>query len=67
MLTFNQLKKLKKLKLIKNKLFFFFFLLVGFGFCPLQCWSVFVSAGRARPAPTSLVTTLVLTLERPLM
>ena len=24
----------------------------------LHCWSVFVSAGRARPAPTSLVTTL---------
>ena len=36
-------------------------LFVGFHVFFLHCWSVFVSAGWARPAPTSLVTTLMIT------
>ena len=39
-------------------MFVFVFLAGQILFFPLKCWSVFVSAGRARPAPTSLVTTL---------
>ena len=68
MLTFNYFYYLKcksvsflpkkKLKIKNNNFFPPFFCASRFLFFSLPCWSDFVSAGRARPALTGLVTTL---------